>query len=336
MKFLFSIVLLTCQVLQFSCSSPLIDEGHVIDEPLNIPLKDMIAFSAVYSPRPKSYDYKIILADFNDITKHQIIDDKGMSLAYPRFNKNKNMILLNNYSDYVFDGGPGFAIYDVVYNFLYRLNPENTLNTVCGIEPVWFPDGTGFYFRGIQFTTTETFNINDRVLDNFLINGRFGASVEAVIGQDTLLVYACGTPVEPEERCFCLSDFSGNYISKVDNPNLIRYTSDQTIKKYVDGIDFNSKYGLLTYREFNRDSGYIGRIAVTDLKGDYYINYTDGPQDYNPVWGPGGRYILFQRGLRESHYDYFKIMLIDTETGVVRDFILPEDFGAVSVKYPDF
>ena len=88
--------------------------------------------------------------------------------------------------------------------------------------------------------------------------------------------------------------------------------------------------GLFVYAQ--SDSTIPGyKISVTNLDGSYYRSYTSGEyiDDY-PVWGPEGKYILFNRGLK-------RIMIIDVKTGEVSYFLKQGDIpGSLGFRYPDY
>ncbi|KPK90332.1 hypothetical protein AMJ80_08545 [bacterium SM23_31] len=109
-------------------------------------------------------------------------------------------------------------------------------------------------------------------------------------------------------------------------------------KKGVTNLNWNDKYGLFVYSEI--DSSVEGRkISVTNLDGSYYRSYTSGDyHDDHPVWGPEGRYILFERSydIHTQPFNY-RIMLIDRETGIVENFLKPGDIPrSLGFRYPDY
>lgn len=161
-----------------------------------------------------------------------------------------------------------------------------------------------------------------------------------MIDENTLIVFSNDSLVTGQPPGYYLMNTNGNYISRVNNPHLLgRSKSGKLLESY--DLDCNSKLGLLVYGEsFQSEYGIGSKISVTNLDGSYYINYTSGEYyDSEPAWGPEVKTILFERVplIYASHFTHSKIMILNIETGEVREFIIPSFIdGAISLRYPDY
>ena len=81
------------------------------------------------------------------------------------------------------------------------------------------------------------------------------------------------------------------------------------------------------------------KIAVTNLDGTYYEEFTNGDYlDENPCWGPGDNIILFDR---RDPGDYSgsnsKVMALDINSGEVWELVEPAVLnGASTLSLPDY
>ena len=132
-------------------------------------------------------------------------------------------------------------------------------------------------------------------------------------------------------------NFEGEYLSYINNPNLEGINRDGITMKGAFSLSWSDAQGQFAIAY--HDSTFEGyKIAVTDLTGSYYREYTSGAFiDDHPRWGPEGKTILFDRiALFDHTFTDYRLMVLDMETGAVREFAKPETYGAVALWLPDY
>jgi hypothetical protein len=297
-------------------------QNWTIDEKILYRPQDLVAVTAYFEGEKVS---KLVLVDFYNIKNYKIISDTTMFPRLPRFSRDKRKILFCDYRHHVYDYGTGLTLYDIVNETFQILYDQSGESVVCyEIPPVWNYDDSGF-FTSSYMGSIKYYRIEDQYIS--LISRGFPIGLK---GQDILIAFA-SSEVEPiKPPGYWLLDSEGNFISKIENTYL---------KVTKENLNWNDKLGFFIYAEYySTTRGY--KISVTDLYGNYYKSYTSGCyNDKYPVWGPEGKYILFDRMNPPTPREQFphKIMIINLETGKVRDFLKPGDIpGTISIRYPDF
>ena len=291
--------------------------------------KNLVAVTG-YFVKNGVHSTNIVLVDFYNPKNYKIITDTTVIAVEPRFSNDKRKILFGDMIHYGYGSGPQFFLYNFEDELFQPLFIKSRMGPT-GEEHIWNYDNSGFYFTkepawGFQEVLFYSF-LNNNVSVIKGISGPFCVYVIGLKGQDTLIVFSNNTKETGQPIGYYLMDLEGNYLSRINNPNF---------EKSVWNLNWNDKYKLFTYKEYI-GSGF--KISVTDIEGTYYHSYTSGNYyDGHPVWGPEDRYILFDRGY-DSHSEPFgyRIMLIDRETGIVKNFLKPGDIpGSLGFMYPDF
>ncbi|KPK90331.1 hypothetical protein AMJ80_08540 [bacterium SM23_31] len=306
-----------------------------INGPDNVIINQQKNWVAVtgYFLKNSGHSTHIVLVDFYNPKNYKIITDTTMIAVEPRFSNDKQKILFGDMIHYGYGSGPQFFLYnfeDEVFQPLFiksRMGPT-------GEKHIWNYDNSGFYFTkepawGFQEVLFYSF-LNNNVSVIKEANGPFCVYVIGLKGQDTLIVFSNNTKDTGQPIGYYLMDLEGNYLSRINNTNLELINVKGINKKAAYNPNWNNKLGLFVYAQ--SDSTIPGyKISVTNLDGSYFRSYTSGEyiDDY-PVWGPEGKYILFNRGLK-------RIMIIDVATGEVSYFLKPGDIpGSLGFRYPDY
>ena len=291
--------------------------------------KNLVAVTG-YFVKNGVHSTHIVLVDFYNPKNYKIITDTTMRAVEPRFSNDKRKILFGDMFHYGYDAGVGLVLYDLMNDTFLPLY----YRIVSFVPPVWNYDDTGIYYSvymgGLLFylfsiQASESLHGGQDFLPDWPVGLK---------GQDTIIVFA----YKDGKPGFYLADLNGNYLGTIDNPHLELINRNGINKKAAYNPNWNDKLGLFVYAQ--SDSTIPGyKISVTNLDGSYYRSYTSGEYiDDHPVWGPEGRYILFDRSYDvHSQPLNYRIMLIDRETGIVENFLKPGDIpGSLGFRYPDY
>jgi len=297
-------------------------------------------FNGTYSDSNEPVS-RLVLADFDNPTIYRFITDNSVKPYRAKFSQDKRLLIFGDELNEPKDIGPQLVLMSIEDNSIEHLYDGNNYE-LWGHTPVWNHDNSGFYYKRKNFGAQDIlfYQFSDR--SDTRIHWAHGWSVYAVgmKGPDTLIVFSNNTAETGQPIGLYFMDLDGNYLSRIDNPYLRSTIDGVTIKSYFP--NWNNEIGLFVYSEINSTiSGY--RISVTDLEGTYYKHYTyGGTIDQYPVWGPGGKYILFERLPMSTVTDPVtrkdtKVMIIDCETGSTREFVAAKAVGgAVAIMHPVF
>ena len=320
------------------------------DGTFDVPPERLVALTAVYAETDSNgvYPQRIVLVDYANPSRYKVLTEGHVSIQ-PRFSPDKTRLL---YGDRTigFVHAPWIMLYDLQTERVNRLpwGINARQDTIpLAVPPdrlVWETSGEGFFFTNPY----QAFSGRQDVL-HFSLTGPSWRTVHdgngyAVYprdlkGSDTLIVFSNEqfyTRQGPLGMYFM--DLDGNYLSHLDNPHLEMINRDGVNKKVAYNPSWNDEIGLFAIaRSDSTRPGY--RIAVTDLSGGYYREYTSGDYiDDNPRWGPGGDVILFDRRAVEDYTDTgYRVMVADLKTGKVRELVKPNAVdGAVALRFPDY
>jgi len=315
--------------------------------------KNLVALTAVYNERYSELGAnieKLVLLDYYNPTNYKVLTDTLFRPWWVKFSHDKSKIIFADAHELhtAMDLGYQFFIYDVKDSTFQTFGEfEGGHFPLCGIIPFWNHDGTGFYFTTYPppFSSSTSVLFFDITIEEGwnIVNNQSGwATVypSALIDANTLIVSSNDSILTGQPPGFYLMNTNGNYLSRINNPHLLGRSNSGRLIKATD-IEWNEKLGILVYAEPFQAESRIGRkISVTNLDGSYYRNYTTGEyHDSEPAWGPGDKTILFERTplIHAHEYTYSKIMILNVETGEVREFISPYCIdGAISLRFPDY
>jgi hypothetical protein len=152
------------------------------------------------------------------------------------------------------------------------------------------------------------------------------AAPVAFIGPDTLLVRRRGEPL------YQLLNLRFGTFTPLSNPHLNTNTT----------VAWNAERRLFVGSRNEPVSGAqrSAQLILTNLDGTFFQELTPMglDRDIDPRWGPNG-IVLFNRAPRDIHRDHLcgSIMLVDTETGAVREWLRPEAVeGAAHLCQPNY
>jgi len=314
--------------------------------------RNLVALTAVYNERYSEMGAnieKLVLVDYFNPTNYKVLTDSSFRPWWGKFTHDKSKIIFGDAHTLhtAEDLGYQFFIYDVKDSTFQTFGEfEGGHFPLCGIKPFWNHDGTGFYFTTYPppFSFSKSVLFFDITMEKGwnIVNSKSwwsAVSPEALIDENTLIVFSNDSLVTGQPPGFYLMDINGNYLSRVNNPHLLgRSKSGMLIRARC--IDWNNRLKLLLYAEAIQTIHITYKISVTNLDGTYYRNYTSGEyDDLYPVWGPDVKTIIFERTplIHANEYTHRKIMILNVETGEVRDFISPSCInGAISLRFPDY
>lgn len=317
------------------------------NENFDVPPERLVVLTAVYDETIPGSDgapvQRIVLVDFEDPSNYKVVTRSDDAYVQARFSPGKARLLFRDETVQFEDAGEPFIVYDLERNDLQPIFSSGT-DLIVGRGAVWNAEGTGFYFR-----RTSPF-IPPSVFFHRLGSGEVGqiqfkAFPVALKGQDSIIVFSNtkkGVPpgaLSGKYEPFYFLSPEGYYLAHIDNPHLeFIYERRGVAEKAAYSLAWNDKRKLLAFAYSN--SAFPGyKIAVTNLDGSYYREYTTGNYiDDHPRWGPDGEFILFdRRGIQDYEYTDYRTMLLNLETGQVREFVEPEVIdGAVALRFPDY
>ena len=355
MKKLAILILLSYIIVNFPVcgfmTSP--DYDWTIDDLIQRNPQDLVALVVDFGEKNgKGQNFtRLVLLDFYNPKQYKIVTDGEYSPVYPpRFSRDKSKILFGDGLRYIAGAGPQFVLYDIknetsqpIFNLSgNKVNPVE----VFGINQLWNYDNSGFYYTHEPawfFQYLFYYDFSEQKVQR-IKGGEEYYCVRPVcmMGDDKLIVLSKNIDETVHPQGYYLMDIEGNYISRIDNPNFEHIVRNQLRKKGAWNLNWNDKSGLFVYTE--DDSTIVGhKISVTNLDGSYHRSYTSGEYiDDHPVWGPEGKYIIFDRKntfywkIPEKEIEH-KIYLIDVQTGELIEFIKPDYIpGAINIEYFDY
>ena len=312
-------------------------------------LVSMVAvFNERYTPNGAHVE-KLVLVDFNNPSNYKIVTNSTMRPEVPKFSQDKTKILFTDLRRFANDEGPQFAVYDITaqeIEFLYHNNDQ--INPVRGFRFIWDRDNNGFFHSMETFIGNLSLFFHDLSTDistTLQTAPHILADIYPAVLADSerLIVFSSDSIETQQPEGFYFTDRNGKYLSRIDNPHLMSKTRVNKLTREAFTLDWNEASGLIVYAE-HFAVGAINNnrtISVTNLDGSYYKRYTSGSDtDFFPVWGPDGKTILFER---KPHFTLSadpkdnRIMILDIETGDVREFVSPGTIGgAIGLRFPDY
>ena len=320
------------------------------DGTFDVPPERLVALTAVYAETDSNgvYPQRIVLVDYANPSRYKVLTEGHVSIQ-PRFSPDKTRLLYGDETTGT-THAPQFVLYDLTTEeatpFSMPPDPFGFRPPVFGemYSVVWDAQGSGFYYTEPVPAFAIIQNVYFFALAEQMwrvVHDGNGYSVypRDLKGSDTLIVFSNEqfyTGQGPLGMYFM--DLDGNYLAHLDNPHLELINRDGINKKAAYSPSWNDEVGLFAIaRSDSTRPGY--RIAVTDLSGGYYREYTSGDYiDDNPRWGPGGDVILFDRiEIEDYSYTGYRVMVADLKTGEVRELVKPSAVdGAVALRFPDY
>jgi len=317
-------------VLQWTCSNLPFGSGG--DDS-----GDWVAMTAVIN------DFQqIVLVDFNNPSKYKFVtDDENQNLA-PKFSHDRKQLVhearrLGTVHD------NGLQLVDVATGAITRiLHDKDPRFNVAGRDVIWRPRSSAIYFGNSDsfgFTgDVMFFDFETQTVGRLTSTADYSEWPFGFKGADTLIVQSNDTSSTRQPPGFYFMDLNGNYLSRINNFHLETVNRNGVDLKAAFNPEWSDELQLFAYADV--DSAYPGfRIAVTNLDGSYFQIYTNGDYfDDHPSWGPQGKTILFDRRKLSSYSTVSKVMIVDLETGSVREFVKPKNIrGATSLLLlPDY
>ncbi|MFC1564440.1 hypothetical protein ACFL6G_05850 [candidate division KSB1 bacterium] len=319
----FLIAILFISILSISCSSPTDNDTlSFLNEPFNVPVKDIVAFSARFEDNAGNLQWRLVLIDIHDRSHYKILNCDTVSVYGKKFSPGKDKILFNGEGSIsIYDAYPQFFIYDVRENTILPLQRKDNggyIDPINGAYPVWFNDESGFYFWSLGSSSTYYYKFPEN--NSFLLDMKdLHARVIGIMEDNSIIAY------NRDSGCHLFDD-SGNYIRILGSEHINDFSKN--------GIDFG-EYGEYLNIDWHQGAElfvYSGsKITVADMDSNVLREFEGTVNsDYCPVFGPDAENILFLRGSTGV------IMHIDVETGTVSDFLCPDDIGAVRIMSVDY
>jgi len=316
------------------------DATEVLDTPPEPAETGLVTFQVRFADFLDEDRPRIAVAPFDQPTNHRFIGGKEHALRSIFSPDQSNLLfaVLDSTTDF-----QKFLRYDVRLDTIYAMpglrmggfTPEQFAFKIESKSLTWNRAGTGFYFDdrfGVTNTlTTYYYGLGDSTAA-FL---REQAAPVAYIGPDTLLVTARG-PTTEWIVAYCLLNLKTGQLTPLNNPHLDPYNHPRT-----QTLDWNAEDRLFVASRLEPEGGALrsAHLILTDLDGSFFQVLTPlGPhRDIDPRWGPNGL-VLFNRTPRDARLEYLcgSILLVEIETGVVREWLRPEAVeGAVHLCQPD-
>lgn len=333
------ILVLSAIFIIISCTSA--------NEPLcpSIKRENAVTFIAVFNdPQYKiGFKRKLVIADFYNPSNFTILspDTVGFTVP-PKFSPDKSKILFAVISREVLHNYQ-FYCYDLISQKIWALEKnslEPTDRFVYGVYPIWNSEESGFYFsKSSSFAgrTVLFYNFYDKSEQLLRPYSSSSVYVVGIAGKDTLIVFSNDRKFDGQWGHY-FTDKNLNYIRRIKTQYLDMIIKNGVIVKFSNFADWRKDLNLIAFSETDSTArGY--KISVSDFEGNYYRSYTFGEYiDDHPVLSPDGKFILFDRqALDDYRGEKSKLMVINRETGEVKEFINPKVINdAVSLILPDF
>ena len=318
-------------------------EGEGVE---GVPLDRLVAVTAVYAEAGSTGApvQRVVLFDADDPSRYELVTAAGHVNSAAKFGPGKDHLLWEDESSgEVHDAQ--FTVFDLPHGPPRGLSESigSAEVELVGRQPVWDAAGAGFYFSRAPRPAAPTpsvlyYGLGSRRARVVAGDGaRGGVYPVALISRDTLLVFsgegdATGGPVG-----YYYMSPEGRYLGPVENPRLRYVNRDGVTRQGAFDPDWDGAQRLLAVSYVDSTlAGY--RVAVTDLEGRVWRELTAGDQiDGHPVWGPGGRTVLFDRRAPfDGSFTGYRAMAVDVVSGQVRALAEPQTFGAVGLRSPDF
>lgn len=328
----FSTRRLTCFLLPALLSFATCDTTETLAPPPEPEETGLVAF-LVYYPDIDTDWPRIAVAPFDQPTNYRFLGGREFALR-ALFAPDQSSLLFA-----LLDSTTAFQKFfrydtrlDTVYSMpgLRSADPDRTPEQFAfNIEKksvTWNDDGTGFYFD-TRFGIAETYVTYYYALgDSTAVFLNAQAAPVAFIGPDTLLVQRGGEPL------YQLLNLRFGTFTPLTNPHLNTRTT----------VAWNAERRLFVGSRLEPGSGALrsAQLILTNLDGSFFQELTpmELHRDIDPHWGPNGT-VFFNRTPRDSHLQQLcgSIMLVDTETREVREWLRPEAVeGAAHLCQPDY
>lgn len=328
-KLLFSLFVLF-SVLQWTCSNFPFGSGG--DDS-----RDWVAMTAVIN------DFQqIVLVDFNNPSKYKLItDDENRNLA-AKFSHDRKQLVYEA-KRLGTDHDNGLQLVDVSTGAIKRiLHDKDPRFNVAGNDVVWHPLNSAIYFRnsdrfGAFTEDVMFFDFESLTVGRLTDTADYSEVPVGFKGADTLIVFSNDTATTHQPLGLYFMDLSGHYLSRIENPHLELINHNGVDVKAPFNPEWNDDLQLFVFAQVDSSLFPGFAIAVTNLDGSFYQTYTDGAVfDDHPTWRPDGKTILFDRHKLSSYGTEYKVMIVDLETGSVKEFVKPKNIrGATSLRFPD-
>ncbi|MGB3541673.1 hypothetical protein, partial [Rubrivirga sp.] len=324
----------------------------------DVPADRRVAFVAVYDETTPDGApvHRVVVADIEDPTVFEVVSRPDHYSVSPHLSPDGQQVLFGDRTI-----GPVSAVQYVRYDL--RTGRADTLGHVppggevtrpilvgLGSPVVWERDGRGFYFTNPtpSFSGKQDvlrFRFADGFFERVHDSGSYATTVIGMKGPDSLVVFSV-SPEAPEwtpERpagIFVMSR-DGRLARRARNLNLSYAAEERRLTRGFTEPIMNEGRGLVAsvWSELKpgTTSDYVVSLAVTDLDGTYFRSYEldSNYLNWHPHWGPGET-VLFERQPRGANdWRFHQAMVLDLETGSVRELADPATYGAVGMRMPD-
>lgn len=211
-----------------------------------------------------------------------------------------------------------------------RYNAPLVGNAQLGV--VWNKESTGFYYTN----PTQAFD-NTHAIWYYDLQTKMASILKEVrgksivpiglMGGDTLIV----TSNEFDTLAYYTMTLEGEYIERIDNHHLEYIVEDGIRKKGLSEVSWNDSLKLFAGSYNNRSEFDRFKIAITDLKGNVFKEFTNGEyRNTHPRWTREGNIIFTeQRDLYSGQIDS-ELKLLDPETSEITDFFSEEQYPEIT------
>lgn len=310
-----------------------------------------IAVTAVYSEINEfgAPIQRIALVDFDQPSNYRVLAYDSVTAAErPRLSPNEQFVVFENHVTGL-GTSPHISLLDLeteeVRGLFFGDSGRASIPLQGKLDAfAWDPGGRGFYaaqhgpagfgayvyyydIGKASFEPVGTMTFRSTVVPYGLL------------GRDSLIVFSDDPSAPGSGKGYFIMDLEGRYLARIDNPQLEHINIGGITKWGAYYPTWNDDLKLFTFSRV--DSTVRGfKIAVTDLEGSPYREYTSGEEylDRHPDWGPSGT-ILFDRvrpGSPGGWRDY-RVMVLQIKKGAVRELVEPAVInGAAGLRFPDY
>ena len=197
---------------------------------------------------------------------------------------------------------------------------------------IWDMNSNGFYYTNPYIPFFDTYSVWYYNLDIgrvFIIREVVEESIVpiALIGVDTLLITS--SEFDSVGYSYYSMTLEGEYIREINNPYLEEINVNGVVKKGpYGGFAWNDSLKLLAFNYIDGDEFKGYKIALTDLRGDVFLEFGNG--DYyntNPSWTNDGKIIFTEQPTYDDQVNT-RLKLLDPETGEITHFFS-------TIEYPE-